>query len=147
MKVLTYRLLIGLMILTLTESCSMLTVSRCNWRFITSVGGIKIDDPFMTNDGWYLPIKCDISGTTKIANNPTALNSALECSKIKCSKNDSAIYVTVYKGLIGAKSNDCRCRSVNIGKLKDSKYKVYYKFDNETHLIGGFDVSKLKERY
>jgi len=147
MKVLTYRLLIGLMILVLAESCSIVTVSRCDWRFIKSVGGIKIDDPFMTNDGWYLPIKCDISGTTEITNKPTTLNSALECSKIKYSKSDSAIYVTIYKGLIGAKSNDCRCRAVNIGKLKASKYKVYYKFDNENHLIGDFDISKLKEKY
>ncbi len=140
-------ILLGLTTSLFFDSCLTWTVSCCNWKFITSVGGIKTEDPIKTYDGWYLPIICDISGKTMITNKPTMINSALECSKIKYSKNDSAIFVTVYHGLFGAKTKDCRCRAINIGKLKLTKYKVYYKFDNEIHLIGEFDISKLIEKY
>jgi mRNA-degrading endonuclease RelE of RelBE toxin-antitoxin system len=133
--------------LSFLDSRSRMTEQKCDWRFITAVGEIKSEESYLTDDGWYLPIKCAVSGLTKITNDPTILNSTLECSKISFSKNDSAIFVTVYKELIGAKSNDCRYKVVNIGKLKNAKYKVCYKFDNDTHLISMFDVSKILNKY
>jgi hypothetical protein len=129
------------------NSCSILTVKKCDWTFITKVGGIKSEEPFLTNDDWYLPITCDISGLSKITNEPTIQNSALECSEIHFSKTDTSIFVTVYRGLIGSKTNDCKCRTIKIGKLKSSKYKVFYKFDKESHLIGSFDLSIIHKKH
>jgi len=140
------NIIIGLTTMFFLDSCSNLTSNECDWEFITSVGGIKSEDPMQTNDGWYLPLKSDVSGLREITNKPTTLNSALECSQIKYSTNDSAVFVTVYRGLVNEKI-DCRCCPINIGELKLAKYKVYYKFDNDFHLIGEFDNSKLSYQY
>ena len=73
-------------------SCSFLLAKKRNFEFVKSVGGISIEEPILTYDGWYLPVKCNVSGTETITNIPTTVNSGIECSKIQISKNDTAIF-------------------------------------------------------
>jgi hypothetical protein len=97
------------------------------------VGGIRIDDPYPTKEGWFLPVQCDVSGLTKITNEPTTMNSALKCVRIEYSKKDSSVYITVFTSSIGYNNKTCVCEGVNIGQLRKGEYRVYY--ENNLHFI------------
>jgi hypothetical protein len=115
------------------NSCTVYNGHKCDWDFITSVGGLKIDDPYLTKEGWFLPIQCDVSGLTKITNEPTTMNSALKCIRIEYSKRDSAVFIAIYVGTVGNKNNSCRCEGVNLGDLEKGKYSIYY--NDDLHFI------------
>lgn len=128
------RNLSSLFILTIfLNSCSVFFGQERDWQFITSVGGIKIDDPYPTKEGWFLPIQCDVSGLSKITNEPTTMNSALKCVRVKFLQKDSSVFIAIYTGSIGSKNKTCRCEGVNVGPLKKGEYSVYYK--NDLHFI------------
>ena len=61
------------------------TRKSADWNFIQSVGGIKTEKPIETEDGYYLPILCNVSGWDSITVKPKAVNSALFCLKTKVS--------------------------------------------------------------
>jgi len=115
------------------NSCTVWSGHKCDWDFITSVGGIRIDDPYPTKEGWFLPVQCDVSGLTKITNEPTTMNSALKCVRIEYSKKDSSVYITVFTSSIGYNNKTCVCEGVNIGQLRKGEYRVYY--ENNLHFI------------
>jgi hypothetical protein len=110
--------------------------------FIQKVGGIKIEKPFETEDGLYLPVTCNVSGTDSITNKPTQLNSALVCKKIRVDHAGNKIYLTVIAGLPIFSNAKCNCRAVNIGNLENGIYSVYYKDKSYIeHQIGQFDLT------
>ena len=117
------------------NSCLGVSRHECDWAFIKSVGGIKIDEPYLTKEGWFLPIQCDVSGLTKITNEPTTMNSALKCVKVSYNKKGSSIFITIYTGSIGYINKTCRCEGINVGQLKKGEYSIYYKYKNDLHLI------------
>ena len=113
-----------------------------DWDFIQKVGGIKTEKPFETEDGLYLPVTCNVSGTDSITNKPTELNSALVCKKIRVDHEDNKIYLTVITGLPISSNTTCNCKAVNIGNLDNGSYDVYYKDKSSSeHQIGHFDLT------
>ena len=112
-----------------------------DWDFIQKVGGIKTENPLETQDGFYLPVICNVSGTDSITVKPTQLNSALVCTNIHVKHINDKIYLTIITGLPISSYKTCNCKAVNIGRLKNGLYKVYYKDKSSTeHEIGQFDV-------
>jgi len=134
----------GLIILIAIISwTSFITLTRNSrdWTFIQTVGGIKIEKPLETEDGFYLPVICNVSGQDSVTVKPTGMNSALFCLKTKTIINDNKIYLTVITGYALFEKLDCKCKAVRIGKLKIGNYKVFYqdKESNE-HQIGEFTI-------
>lgn len=139
-----FTIIVGLLFLTLVGlwvSFVVLTKSSRDWNFIQTVGGIKIEDPLETEDGFYLPIICNVSGEDSITLKPTGINSALFCLKTKTKIEGNKIYLTVITGYSIFDELKSKCKAVRIGKLKKGKYLVYYKDkSSDKQQIGEFTI-------
>ena len=122
-------------------SCSMSVDKKSDWSFITSVGGIKVDDPVRAKDGWYIPVQCDVSGLTEITHEPTTLNSALKCTRVSYSTNSDSIFITVHHGAVSLKDGSSQCNGVHIGELEEGQYRVYYKYNNDVHFLRSIQMN------
>jgi hypothetical protein len=132
---------LGLLIVVFIFSFFVLTRETNDWQFIQRVGGISIEKPILTEDGYYLPVICNVSGTDSITVKPTMLNSALSCIKIKSYTNSNNIFLKIVTGLAVSKKDNCKCKAINIGYLKKGTYKVYYgKKNSFEHQIGEFVI-------
>jgi hypothetical protein len=119
-----------------------------DWKFIQSVGGIRTEMPLETEDGFYLPVICDVSGYDSVTIKPTIINSAISCLKVKVKIDKNKIYLKVVTGIAISKNDDCICKAVNIGHLEFGTYEVYY-VDKSTseHKIGQFTIENKFEKY
>ena len=116
-------------------------INQADWAFIESVGGIKVGTPLKTEQGYYLPIQCNVSGLDSITSQPTALNSALWCLSTQTFVEDSSIYLHINYGISFSDYTECNCSATNIGKLKSGNYKVYYQDETtQNTLIGAFTI-------
>jgi len=130
-----------LLVLVLLVSFVTLTRETENWDFIQKVGGIKTETPFETENGFYLPVKCNVSGLDSVTIKPTTLNSALSCLKIKSTVNGNTIHLKVIAGLAVTKKSDCNCKAVRVGDLDPGNYIVYYGDESSfEHPIGKFTI-------
>lgn len=137
-------IIIGLIVLiAIIFWTSFITLTRNSrdWTFIQSVGGIKIEKPIETEDGFYLPVICNVSGQDSVTVKPKGPNSALFCLKTETTVEENNIYITVITGYALFQKLDCKCKAVSIEKLKSGNYKVFYK-DKESseHKIGEFSI-------
>ena len=130
-------------LLTLILGTSFYTLTReiASWEFIQKVGGIKIETPLETEEGFYLPIVCNVSGLDSVTIKPTNLNSALSCLKTNSTINGNIIHLKIVTGIAISENFDCRCKAVSLGDLKPGSYTVYYgdKYCLE-HQIGIFTI-------
>ena len=132
-------ILIGIIFLT---SFITLTRNSRDWTFIQSVGGIKIEKPLETEDGFYLPVVCNVSGQDSVTVKPKGPNSALFCLKTKTTVEENKVFLTVVTGYALFDKLDTKSRAVRIGKLKSGNYTVFYK-DKKSgeHKIGEFTIN------
>lgn len=132
-------ILIGIFIWT---SFITLTRNSRDWTFIQSVGGIKTEKPLETEDGFYLPVICNVSGQDSVTLKPTGINSALFCLKTKTKIKENKIYLTVITGYSLFEELNSKTKAVRIGKLKAGNYTVLYE-DNKSgeHQIGEFTIN------
>ena len=118
-----------------------LTRQTVDWDFIQKVGGIKTDIPLKTDEGFYLPVICNVSGLDSITIKPTNLNSALTCKRIKSIIIENTIHLKVITGLVVSKKENCNCIGVEVGNLKHGSYLVYYGDKSSfEHPIGKFTI-------
>ncbi|MFC0878959.1 hypothetical protein ACE01N_20360 [Saccharicrinis sp. FJH2] len=130
-------------LLSLTLIIFFININRktADWDFIQKVGGIKIETPLETEDGYYLPVLCNVSGLDSITVKPTTLNSALSCIKTKVTTNKNHIHLKIVTGVATNKNKDCKCKAVSIGDLESGEYKVFYgDEENLQHEIGTFAI-------
>jgi len=127
--------------LILLVSFDTFTRQTEDWDFIQKVGGIETETPLETEDGFYLPVKCNVSGLDSVTIKPTTLNSALSCLKIKSTINGNTIHLKVIAGLAVTKKSDCNCKAVRVGDLEPGNYIVYYGDKSSfEHPIGKFTI-------
>jgi len=138
-KLIIFPIIFVLLVFVLFVSFNYFTKKPADWKFVQRVGGIKTGTPLETEDGFYLPVICNVSGTDSVTIRPTLLNSALVCTKIKTKINGNRISLTVILGVASLNSGNCNCRAVNLGKLEAGDYIIYYN-DNSSdeHQIGQF---------
>ncbi len=133
--------IVAIVIVAIWISFNALTNESRDWNFIQSIGGIRIEKPLETENGFYLPIICNVSGQDSVTIKPEGPNSALFCLRTKTTVEENKIYVTVITGYNLFGELDSKCKAVRLGKLKKQTYTVYYK-DNKSdeHLIGEFTI-------
>lgn len=129
-------ILVGLLLLA-PFVFEMITVQKLSWKEIQSYGGIRIDPPLEADDGYYLPLVCNVSGFDSITRKSTAFSSYNVYKRTKVKIDDHMIYVTV--SISGPWLNDkgAQCRAVRLGKLEPGHYLVYY---GSGELIGDFNL-------
>lgn len=139
-----FKIVLGvltLLVLVLLVSFGTLTRETVDWAFIQKVGGIKTETPLETEDGFYLPVKCNVSGLDSVTIKPTTLNSALSCLKIKSTVNGNTIHLRVIAGFAVIKKSDCNCKAVLVGDLEPGNYIVYYGDESSfEHPVGKFTI-------
>jgi hypothetical protein len=128
--------LVGLLLLA-PFIFEMITVQKLSWKEIQSYGGIKIEQPLESEDGYHLPVVCNVSGLDSTTRRPTALSSYNVYKRTKVKIDDHMIYLTV--SISGPLFNDNgnQCKAVKIGKLEHGHYLVYY---TSGELIGEFNI-------
>src|SRR5689334_14380729 len=98
---------LALVLLTLSGCAAVVPKDR-SWEFVTSVGGITVDNPVPTARGLVLPVRADVSGLQAISVKPTTLNSIMACSKTRAEVEGRNIYVTIATTLL-RQGNSSRC--------------------------------------
>ena len=142
-KIIIYLAIIGSVLMISWILFISITRKSADWNFIQNVGGIKTEKPIETEDGYYLPIICNVSGWDSITVKPKAVNSALFCLKTKVKIEENKIYLTVITGIPVFGNSSSKSKAVRLGNLKDGNYKIYYKDkENTEHLIGEFSIEK-----
>ena len=95
------------------------------WSFVSSVGGIAVDDPVRTANGLELPVRANVSGLETITVAPTFLNSMTACSRTRGRIKGQNIFVTIATSYPRAGEGP-RCPPAQLGDLPSGEYNVYY---------------------
>jgi hypothetical protein len=103
------------------------TANHLDWDFIQNVGGLEVSDPeYKLGEGWYLPVKCDVSGLQFITTKPTALNSTLATKGVKAQVKDNKIQIWVISCLVSKNHPNPVTRGVQLKNIKNGKYQIEY---------------------
>jgi hypothetical protein len=109
-----------------------------NWNQVQDVGGLRIDDIQMTDNQYFIPIYCNVSGIEKVSVDPKTMNSGIVFKEYKYLINDTKILLNI---LVTIPSNEYKnAASTNSGiyikksSIKPGKYKVYY-MNNDKSLV------------
>jgi len=133
--------LIAFLAIIVVVAFNSITRVTADWKFIQDVGGIKTGTPLLTEDSFYLPVVCNVSGLDSVTVKPTTLNSALCCVRTNAKVEGNNIYLKVIVGPSISGNVDCYCKAVRIGFLKEGSYQVFYEDKESTdHLIGQFKM-------
>lgn len=137
-------IIFGLGFCFLLEGCAALTTEKRDWDFVQSIGGISVNPPLQTPEGWSLPINCDVSGLRRVTVKPSTLNSALVCSNVTVSQTGNRIFITVQTALVRQdKTTTSSCGAVPLGNLKPGEYEILYQNnDGTTHPIGNIEIKR-----
>lgn len=104
-----------------------------SWQFVQSVGGISVGVPVRLSSGKAtLPINCDVSGSSTITTEPTALNSALAVKKVRARLNGQTIILSLFTTVYSSSSPSARCSDATLGQISPGSYAVVYRGSDKT---------------
>lgn len=115
----------------------IITVEKLSWQRLQSYGGIRIERPLESQDGYHLPLICDLSGADTASVKSTAFNALNMCKRIKAKVDGHMIYLSISVGDKFFKDDSPKCKAVKLGKLEHGHYLVYYA---SGELIGEFYI-------
>lgn len=135
----------------LTQCESVL--SRATWhaldlRTVESLGGLELGKPQgVLHKGEpgdvLLPIRFDVSGTQTITHKPTRLESGLACAPPLVSVRGQSIRLTL-RTCLATQGRTSQCPVVNLGRLREGGYVVYYVDpDGTEHPLGMVSTTNL----
>lgn len=104
----------------------IITVEKLSWAQVQRYGGIKIERPLESEDGYHLPIICDVSGVDSTTVRSVAYSSYNICKHTKVKIDDHMIYLSVTTSGKFFKDDSPKCKAVKLGKLEHGHYLVYY---------------------
>lgn len=113
-----------LVIAALLPACAQVPKQR-PWAFVTSVGGIAVEQPQATVMGLILPVRADVSGLQKISNEPTTMNSVISCSASRARVEGQNILLTISTSLL-RDGGSSACPPARLGMLPAGRYSVLY---------------------
>lgn len=99
--------------------------------------GIKFDPPLEGDDGYHLPLICNVSGLDSITRRSTAFSSYNVYKRTKVKRDDHMIYISVSISGPWLNDNHAQCKAVKLGNLEPGHYLVYYETGE---LIGDFNI-------
>lgn len=102
-----------------------------DWAYIQSVGGMKLEQPKLTDVEWVLPVDIDVSGKRAITTKPTDISSARSCMGIGAEFHGNNIYLALFTGFTTIGGQWSRCPPISLGHPEPGKYNVLYNGLNE----------------
>ena len=115
----------------------ILTVEKLSWDQVQRYGGIRIERPLESEDGYHLPLVCDVSGVDSTTVRPVAFSSYNICKRTKVKIDKHMIYLSVCTSAKFFNDDSPKCKAVKLGKLEHGHYLVYYE---SGELIGEFYI-------
>ena len=101
-----------------------------------SVGGLELGAESVSEGGWSLAVRVNVSGLKEITTKPTVVNSALICESTTVSVEGSNIYLTINTG-VARDGYTPLCPSANLGEVEPGSYQVFYRSPNgESQALG-----------
>jgi hypothetical protein len=136
---LTAKIIIGISTLLLLApfAFDIATVEKLSWKQVQGYGGIRIERPLEGEDGYHLPLVCDVSGLDSASVRSTAYNPNNICNRAKVKIDDHMIYLSISVSDKFFKDDSQKCKAVKLGKLEHGHYLVYYETGE---LIGEFYI-------
>ena len=124
--------MIRTLLLALVVSLPITAYARSeSWGFVQSIGGMIVEAPVHSKDGWVLPVRANVSGLETITQKPTTMNSALICKYTEARIEENSIYLTLVTG-ITHKGASPRCPPAELGNIVSGKYRVFYRGPGES---------------
>ena len=130
-------LIVVLLLLTIPFAFDILTVRTLEWQTIQRYGGVKVGQPIDTENGYYLPIIFNTSGTASITIQPIAMSSFYVCKRTTIKRKDKNIFISIKRSGAFFSGETCNCKATKLGHLDYGHYKVYY---DTGEFIGEFDI-------
>src|SRR5467141_3561240 len=103
--------------------CAAALAEPQTWSFVTRIGGISIEAPQRSENGWILPVLANVSGIEAVTVKPTLVNSALICEKTRAIVEGQRIFLTIETGLV-RKGTEVRCPPAVLGSIAPGRYQV-----------------------
>jgi hypothetical protein len=128
--------LAGLLLLT-PFIFDMVTVDKLSWEQVQRYGGIRIERPLESEDGYHMPLICDVSGAESISVPSVAFSSYNVYKRAKVKIDGHMIYISISITGPFFKDDTPACKAVKLGKLEHGHYLVYYEGGE---LIGDFYI-------
>ena len=123
-------------LIVLTAGCGLYS-GVADWQFIQSVGGISIGSTAKNDQGEVIvPVECGLAGLNTVTIKPTAINSTYGLKKYKFKIKQSDIYLSI---VYGAGFPE-QCTPLNLGKLPDGQYQLFYRAKGQKNFIGNILV-------
>ena len=137
MKTITALLLILSASIAYCGLTGFLTKETRDWKFIQSVGGMKI-----TQKENVLHVDCDVSGLTEVTVKPTIINSGLGVRKLEHKKAGKTIQLSLITSVI-EKGIKPTCKPLDLSSYAPGEYSVVYLDpDGKTHALGKVVLKK-----
>lgn len=113
----------------------LLTQEARDWRFIQSVGGMKI-----SLTGRLLEVDCDVSGMRNVTIKPTLINSGIGVRQLKHKQVGGIIQITLITSVI-EKGMTSSCKPLDLSDYPAGKYSIeYLNRDGTTQPLGKIDL-------
>ena len=123
-----------------------LTSEACDWKFLQSTGGIRVDPPIEKEGKSVLPIEYYVQGLVAITCQPTALNSGLAVRRIEAKEVGAQIIIRVFTQLVEKGSDTGRIHYADLSEIPPGKYDVFYETPNDmTKYLGRIEIKDLLE--
>ena len=101
-----------------------------DWAFVQAVGGLAVESPIRTTNGWSLPIRADIAGIQRITIEPTTMNSGLVCERTDARVEGQSIFIAISSAL-ARKNLSSKCPAAQLGAIAPGHYRVFYRGSGE----------------
>lgn len=132
-----------LLLLTASIACGgiagFLTQKAVSWRFIQSVGGMKVS--LVENA---LHVDCDVSGLKEVTVKPTTVNSGIGVRELRHKQVGKTIQLSVVTSVI-EKGMTTSCKPLDLSSSAAGEYSVeYINPDGTTQPLGKITLAKGK---
>ena len=139
MKYITPLILLLSTTFAFSDVAGLLTKDRRDWKFVQSVGGMKVSMKDTT-----LVVDCDVSGTKKVTVKPTMVNSALGVRELKHKRDGNTISLTLVTSVIG-KGISTSPKPIDLAAYPDGEYSIeYLDPDGTKHGLGKVTLQRRK---
>jgi hypothetical protein len=136
----TSLLLLATATIAFSGVAGFLTKETQDWKFIQSVGGMKV-----SLKGTTLVVDCDVSGTKKVTVKPTMINSAMGVREVKDKRDGNKIYLTLVTSVI-EKGVTTSPKPLDFSGYPEGEYSIeYLDSDGTKHALAKVTLQRKKD--
>ena len=126
---------------------SKVTATHRDYDFIQETGGMIIKMPYLLKEGWYLPVKANVSGASDVTHRATKQHANIAVKEVVARQDKvepNRLYIFIKTSWPSDEYPSPVSQGVMLGKLKPGLYTVeYYNKDASTVDLGSFEIPEV----